>query len=76
MNLSHLKYVLEVGKTNSITRAAHNLYMGQPNLSKAIKELENEIGITIFKRARIRQNRWSFLFPCPGPPIFPWRRRN
>lgn len=50
MNLSHLKYVLEVGKTNSITRAAHNLYMGQPNLSKAIKELENEIGITIFKR--------------------------
>lgn len=50
MNLSHLKYVLEVGKTNSITRAAHNLYMGQPNLSKAIKELESEIGITIFKR--------------------------
>lgn len=50
MNTQHLKYVVEVEKTGSITKAAHNLYMGQPNLSKAIKELENELGITIFKR--------------------------
>lgn len=52
MNLQHLRYVAEVEKTGSITRAAKNLYMGQPNLSKAIKELENEIGITIFRRTR------------------------
>ncbi len=50
MNLLHLRYVLEVQKTSSITKAAKNLFMGQPNLSKAIKELEKEIGITIFKR--------------------------
>ncbi|WP_180270817.1 LysR family transcriptional regulator [Sporanaerobium hydrogeniformans] len=50
MNLQQLRYVLEVEKCNSITRAAKNLFMGQPNLSKAIKELELEIGITIFKR--------------------------
>lgn len=50
MNLSHLRYILEVEKTKSITRAAQNLYMGQPNLSKAIKELENELNIIIFKR--------------------------
>lgn len=50
MNFSHIKYVVEVENTGSITKAANNLYMGQPNLSKAIKELEAEIGITIFKR--------------------------
>lgn len=50
MNTQHLRYVVEVEKACSITKAAHNLYMGQPNLSKAIKELESELGISIFKR--------------------------
>ena len=50
MNISHLRYAVEVEKTGSITRAAENLYMGQPNLSKAIKELENSVGITLFRR--------------------------
>jgi len=50
MNLLHLKYAIEVDRTRSITQAAINLYMGQPNLSRAIKELEESIGITIFKR--------------------------
>ncbi len=51
MNTLHLKYALEVEKTGSITRAADNLYMGQPSLSKAIKELEESLGIEIFKRS-------------------------
>lgn len=50
MNLSHLRYAVEVERTGSITQAADNLYMGQPNLSKAIKDLETTLGITIFKR--------------------------
>lgn len=50
MNLLHLKYIVEVEKTKSITKAAQNLFMGQPNLSRAIKELEKDIGITIFRR--------------------------
>jgi len=50
MNLTHLKYALEVEKTKSITKAAENLFMGQPNLSRAIRELEQTIGIQIFKR--------------------------
>lgn len=50
MNITYLKYAVEVEKTGSITKAADNLFMGQPNLSKAIKELEASIGITIFKR--------------------------
>ncbi len=50
MNILHLKYATEIAKTKSISKAAENLYMGQPNLSRAIKELEEHIGITIFKR--------------------------
>lgn len=50
MNILHLKYAVEVERTGSITQAAENLYMGQPNLSKAIKELEAGIGTPIFKR--------------------------
>lgn len=40
MNIAHLKYAVEVEKTASITKAAENLFMGQPNLSRGIKELE------------------------------------
>ena len=50
MDINQLQYVIEVAQTGSITQAAKNLYMGQPNLSKSIKDLENEIGITIFTR--------------------------
>lgn len=50
MNLLYLKYAVEVAKTTSITKAAEALYMGQPNLSRAIKDLEEELGIKIFKR--------------------------
>ena len=50
MNTLHFKYAVEIEKTRSITQAAENLYMAQPNLSKAIKELENNLGITIFRR--------------------------
>ena len=50
MNLLHLKYAVEVARTHSISRAAENLFMGQPNLSRAIKDLENDLGISIFKR--------------------------
>jgi DNA-binding transcriptional LysR family regulator len=50
MNLQHLKYALETERAGSITKAAQNLFMAQPNLSNALKELETSIGITIFKR--------------------------
>lgn len=50
MNTLHFKYAVEVEKTRSITQAADNLYMAQPNLSKAIRELEDTLGITIFER--------------------------
>ena len=51
MNILHLKYAVEIAKTGSLNKAAENLYMGQPNLSRAIKELEASLGITIFDRS-------------------------
>ena len=50
MNILHLKYAVEIAKTGSLNKAAENLYMGQPNLSRAIRELEGSLGITIFER--------------------------
>ena len=49
-NIQHLRYAVEVEKTGSISRAAENLFMGQPHLSKAIRELEEDMNIVIFTR--------------------------
>ena len=50
MNILHVKYAVEIAKTKSISKAAEALYTTQPNLSRAVKELEESLGITIFKR--------------------------
>lgn len=50
MNTQYFKYVIEVERTRSITQAAENLYMGQPNLSRAIREIEDNLGFPIFER--------------------------
>ena len=50
MNIVYLRYAVEISKTGSIKRAAENLFMAQPNLSRAIKELESSLGIVIFER--------------------------
>jgi DNA-binding transcriptional LysR family regulator len=50
MNTLFFKYAFEVERTRSITKAAENLFMAQPNLSKAIRELEYEVGFNIFDR--------------------------
>lgn len=51
MNILHLKYAVEIDKTGSLNKAAENLYMNQPNLSRAIKDLEASLGVTIFERS-------------------------
>lgn len=50
MNTLYFKYAIEIEKAGTITKAAENLYMAQPNLSKAIKELETCLGYSIFDR--------------------------
>ena len=51
MNILHMKYAVEVAKAGSINKAAESLFVAQPNLSRAIKELEADLGITIFDRS-------------------------
>lgn len=51
MNITELKYVIETASAGSISGAAKNLYAAQPNISKAIKSLEEEYGIQIFERS-------------------------
>lgn len=50
MTLQQLKYVIEVARSRSISKAAQNLFISQPSLSNALKEVEKEMGITIFSR--------------------------
>jgi DNA-binding transcriptional LysR family regulator len=50
MTLQQLKYAVEVAKLGSISETAKRLYVSQPRLSNAIKELESEIKIEIFIR--------------------------
>lgn len=51
MTLQQLKYVIQIVQYGSITMAAQKLYITQPSLSKAVSELEQEMGITIFLRS-------------------------
>ena len=50
MTLQQLKYVIEVAKAKSISEEAKKLFISQPSLTNAIKELEKEMNITIFLR--------------------------
>ncbi|MGM9902448.1 LysR family transcriptional regulator [Enterococcus sp. 10A9_DIV0425] len=50
MNIQQLKYVTAVANNGSFREAAKKLFVSQPSLSAAIKELENELGIHLFTR--------------------------
>ena len=51
MTFLQLKYFIEITSCGSISKAAKNLYITQPSLSNAVKELETEIGVELFSRA-------------------------
>ncbi len=48
----HLKYIAAVAEEGNITRAADRLHVAQPSLSKQIKDIEDQIGFSIFARER------------------------
>ena len=50
MTLVQLKYVITVADSSSMNEAARKLFISQPSLSSAIKELEEEIGVELFRR--------------------------
>lgn len=51
MNILHVKYAAEVARLGSLNKAAEALMIAQPNISRSIKELEADLGITIFQRS-------------------------
>ncbi len=52
MTLQQIRYILEISRCGSISKAAQQLLLTQPYLSSILKDLENELGITIFHRDR------------------------
>jgi len=51
MNILHMKYAVEVARLGSLNKAAETLLIAQPNISRSIKELEADLGISIFNRS-------------------------
>ena len=52
MNLLHMRYAIEVAKSGSLSKASEVLLIAAPNISRSIKELESDLGITIFERTQ------------------------
>ena len=50
MNTQHLQYLIEIERTRSVSQAAENLFIGQPNLSRILHEMEANLGFKIFER--------------------------
>ena len=51
MNITELRYLVAIKKWGSVSAAAKQLYAAQPNVSKALKHLEEEYGLRIFERS-------------------------
>src|SRR4051794_22739306 len=68
MELRHLRYFVAVGEEQNITRAAARLHVSQPPLSRQIRDLEAELGVTLLERTpqavRLTTAGWAFLEEC------------
>lgn len=51
MTIQQIQYVLEVYRSGSISRAAQKLFVAQPNLSNAIRSMEEDLGFALFTRS-------------------------
>src|ERR1039458_3877641 len=53
MELRHLRYFIAVAECKGFVRASASLHVAQPALSRQIRELEQELGVTLFERSRL-----------------------
>ena len=51
MTLTQLHYLIVIAQTGSLNKAAEQLYVAQPSLTSAVKELEKELGIVLLHRS-------------------------
>lgn len=51
MTLQQLHYVITISETGSLNKASEILYIAQPSLTSTVKDLENELGVTLFNRS-------------------------
>ncbi|MCC8167742.1 MAG: LysR family transcriptional regulator [Clostridiales bacterium] len=70
MTLTQLSYIIMIAETGSLNKAADQLYVSQPSLTSAIKEVEKELGITLFYRsgrgATLTNDGAEFLYNAKG----------
>ena len=59
MTLQQLRYVTAIAETGTLSEAARRFYIAQPSLTASLRELEEELGLTIFRRT----NRGAVLTP-------------
>lgn len=72
MDLNQLKYFRTIAKTGNISKAAQVLYVTQPNLSRSITRLENELGVPLFehRKGKIILNEYGRIFLSSVELIF------
>ena len=51
MRIEHLEYLICLARTHSITKASEELFTTHQNVSKMIRQLEQELGVTLFTRS-------------------------
>ena len=69
MRIQQLHYIIKIVETGSMNEAAKQLFITQPSLSNAVRDLENEMGIEIFYSKSQGESPshvmgWSF-YPMP-----------
>lgn len=71
MNLNNLKIFINVADSGSITRTAEALFISQPAVSKAIRSIEEDIGVRLF----IRDKKTGIKLTDTGERILPYARK-
>ena len=64
MKIEQIQYVLAIYETGSISKAAERFYLSRPNISNAVRNLENELGFEIMERGAkgVRFTKEGLLF--------------
>ena len=75
MELTQLRYVLQLASTSNFSKAADRLYITQPALSQQINVLEEELGLKLFRRTT-RKVTLTSLFGVPGRSWIGWRNSS